>query len=69
MESLERQEIDNAVLATLITVMLIRSGGRFSVTPEEWKQAVADDRSLWVSRMGLGTTVEVVLMPPTIRDG
>ncbi len=69
MEPLDRQEIDNAVLATLITVMLIRSGGRFSVTPKEWKQAVADDRSLWVSRMGEGSTVEVVLMPPTIKDG
>lgn len=65
---MEQVEVDNAVLATLITVLLIRSGGQLVVTPEEWRYATEDDGSLFVRREGEDKPVQVILLRKTVKE-
>lgn len=41
---------DNAVLATLAAAFLIREGGNFTFSTEEWQQAIDHEGVLWVSK-------------------
>lgn len=65
---MEQVEVDNAVLATLITVLLVRNGGRLVITPEEWAMATEDDGSLFVSRDGADRAVQVILLRKTVKE-
>ena len=65
---MESLEVDNAVLATLVTILLVRAGGQLTLSPEEWRVATEDDGSLWVSRDGPDSNVRVVLMRKTISE-
>ena len=53
---------DNQVLATLITVWLIREGGHIDIDEKEWRDATADDGTLWISRENAESPIQAVLM-------
>lgn len=55
--------IDDAVLATLVTALLVRLGGKTVLTNEEWEQAIEHQGTLWVNRTT--DVVQVVLMAPS----
>lgn len=65
---MEQVEVDNVVLATLVTILLIRAGGQLNLSAEEWLTATNDNGSLWVSREGPDQPVRVVLMRSTIQE-
>lgn len=66
--SVESLELDNSVLAMLITVLAIRGGGRLVITEEEWHEAGMHDGSLLVTRQP-GEDVQVILLRKTVMDG
>lgn len=60
--------MDNAVLASIITILLVRAGGQVSLSTAEWAAATSDDAgSLWIHREGEGEPIRVVLMRKTMR--
>lgn len=54
---------DEVLLATVVTALLIRLGGRTVITYEEWLRAVEADNTLWMHREGEDRPIEVVLLP------
>ena len=52
--------LDEAVLAAVLTALLIRLGGKTILTPDEWRVAIEHKSSLWVQNDG--QSVLVVLM-------
>lgn len=66
---MESLELDNAILATLITVLAIRGGGQLLITEDEWREATSHDGSLFVAREGEGKAVQVILLRKTVMDG
>lgn len=53
---------DEQVLATLITVWLIREGGHIDIDTSEWLKATEDDGTLWISRNSETEPIQAVLM-------
>ena len=67
MESLG-EDLDKAVLASIITVLLVRAGGQISLTHAEWDMATSEDAgSLWIHRAKEGEPIRVVLMRKTFQ--
>jgi hypothetical protein len=54
---------DNAFLATAITALLIRQGGRTVFSAEEWKKAIEHEGTLYLHRNDEKEEVLVVLLP------
>lgn len=59
----ELEGTDKAVLATVVTALLIREGGRVLLTPKEWQVALDHSGSLFMHRDDEDRDVLVVLMP------
>jgi hypothetical protein len=53
---------DNALLATVVTALLIREGGRVVFSEIEWRQAIDHDSTLYLHREKEGDDIAVVLM-------
>lgn len=60
--------MDKAVLAAIITVLLVRAGGQIQLSQAEWNMATDDDAgSLWIHRTGENEPIRVVLMRKTVQ--
>lgn len=59
---------DNAVLATIVTALLIRTGGQALFSDEEWEAAIEHDGSIYIHRDELDKPTLVALMQKTVRD-
>lgn len=56
---------DLAVLNAIVAALLIREGGKVSLSREEWEKAVVHQGSLYVVRKDLSDPLEVSLLRPT----
>ena len=62
----ELEGMDQAVLATIVTILLVRAGGQVSLSNAEWEVATSDNAgSLWIHRAGPDEPIRVVLMRKT----
>lgn len=56
-------DLDDALIAIVVTAFLIRSGGRVEFSPTEWETAVKRASTMYCHREGPEENVLVVLMP------
>lgn len=61
---------DHAMLATVVTCLLIRMGGAVNLTDEEWLTATEQDVSLWIHRdqVDPGVLVGLIRRDSDARD-
>lgn len=59
---------DDAVLATVITALLIREGGQATFSEKEWEDAIKHAGSIYVHRDDLDKPTIVALMQRTVFD-
>lgn len=64
----ERTPSDNAILATAVTALLIREGGRTVFDPGEWQQAIDHEGTLFINRHGEREDVLIVLLPKEVGE-
>ena len=53
---------NEALLATVVTALLIRVGGRFTMPEEEWRGAIKHQSTIWMEKNKEGE-VFVALIP------
>lgn len=61
------EQMDKAVLTTLVTAFLIREGGRCSFTAKEWEEAIEHSGSLFINRKDSDDPMQVALMQQVIE--
>lgn len=60
---------DNAVLATIVTALLIRQGGQALFSDKEWEDAIEHTGSIYIHRDDEDKPTVVALMQKTVVDG
>ena len=61
-------ELDMAALATVVTALLIRLGGKAELTPKEWTDAIEHKGSMFILRSSKEDPVSVMLMQQVHHD-
>lgn len=60
---------DNAVLATIVTALLIRQGGQTTFSDKEWEDAIEHTGSIYIHRDDETQPTVVALMQKMVTDG
>ncbi len=61
--------VDEALMATVLTALLIREGGRFTMLEDEWRAAIRHESTIWMEKSRDGEVLVALIPRKDVIDG